>query len=456
MRAILPRARWRIFPIAAILLLLIVPAVPSAASPQLPIAPQLVEGSTTIIYIDSPTPNQSVTNGETLKIQGWAADTAGPGAGIAEVHIYLDGQAGQSGTALGAANYGVARPDVAASNGRTDWANTGYELSWTVSGLTPGSHTIYVYARSASSGTWQYRTVTINVTGPPPAPTPGPGMMPGMPPYGPAGPGGFPYGVTPPQNQLGGSPYGSGYPYGDVYGPSGRPCNPFPSPGHWGDSPFDPFDNTYCPAPPPPPPSLYPPGPPPPVFPGAAEVVPAPASPAGTVGLSWAGVPNASEYRIYQANNAFSQAFTLVKTLTQTLGSLNTSTTISGLNPGTTYFFSVRAVVNGIEQRIPASATLTGGTIGGPPPPGGLRVASQTNNSVTLTWIPVPGAVNYRVFQSLGTTGAFGGAVTSVISPSGTTVSGLLPNTQYTFRVSAIDSFGVEGAYAVVTTTTPA
>jgi hypothetical protein len=138
------------------------------------------------------------------------------------------------------------------------------------------------------------------------------------------------------------------------------------------------------------------------------------------------------------------------------LGTLVTSTTITGLTPGQTYFFSVRAMVNGIEQRIPASGTATGGTVGGPPPPANLRVASQTSTSVTLQWNPVPGAVNYRVYQCVGTAGACGGAVTNFISPTGTTVSGLLPNTQYTFRVSAIDSFGVEGTHAVVVTTTPA
>jgi hypothetical protein len=439
--------------------MMIVPALPIGASPDLPITPQLIEGSTTIIYIDSPTPNQSVTNGDTLKIQGWAADTAGPGTGIAEVHIYLDGQAGQSGTLVGAATYGVARADVAAANGRTDWANSGYEYSWRISGLTSGSHTIYVYARSTTSGAWQYRTVNINVTGPPPSPTQAPGAMPPPPPYPPTGPGGLPYGVTPPQNQMGmggGSNYGSGYPYGDIYGPAGQPCNPYPSPGRWGDSPFNPYDDVHCPPPPPPPPGAYPPGPPPPPpFPGSGEVVPVQATPSGTVGLTWAGVPNASEYRIYQSNNAYSTSFTLVRTLTQTLGTLNTSTTISGLSPGQTYFFSVRAVVNGIEQRIPASGTPTGGTIGGPPPPANLRVASQTNSTVTLSWNPVPGAVNYRIYQSVGTSTAFGGAVTNAISPNGTTVTGLLPNTQYTFRVSAIDSFGVEGAYAVVVTTTP-
>lgn len=446
MRWIRPSARWRSVPIVAILLLL--PTFSAAASPHLPIAAQAIEGTTTIIQIDAPAAGETVRNGDTVRIQGWAADMAGPGTGIAEVHIYLDGQAGQGGTALGAANYGAPRPDVAAAYGRSDWANVGFEFSWSVSGLSPGTHTIYVYARSTTSG-WQYQTVTVNVSAPA-TPAPPAGMPPGPP--GP-GPGGLPYGVTPPQSgpQSG---YGTGYPYGDLYGPAGRPCIPFSAPGYWGHSPFDPYDTVACP-PPPPPAAAYPPGPPPPILPGAAEVVPAQASPAGTVGLSWAGVPNASEYRIYQSTNAFSTAFTLVKTLTQTLGSLNTSTTITGLTPGATYFFSVRAVVNGIEQRIPASVTATGTTVGGPPPPQ-VQVTGVTSTTVTLAWTPVPGAVQYRITQAVGNSSVFTGAVTSNIGPNGATVIGLQPSTTYTFRVSAIDSFGVEGPFAIVQATTSA
>jgi hypothetical protein len=437
MQVSLSRARWRIFPIAAILLLLIVPAMP--------VAGQAIDGTSVILHIDAPSAGATVSNGETVRIQGWAADTAGPGTGVTEVRIYLDGQRDQGGTDLGAANYGTSRPDVAQANGRTDWANAGYDFSWTPARLSGGNHTLYVYANSTASG-WQYRTVAITVNAPPGPPTPPPGMAPpGA--YGPPG-SGNPYGFTPPANQLGPqNEYGSGYPYGDLYGPSGRPCG---APGYN-------YPDTYAtgacpPPPPPPPPGAYP---PPPVGP-SGFVVPAQATPAGTVGLAWRGTPNASEYRIYQATNAFSQQFTLVRSLTQTLGSFNTSTTITGLTPGMTYFFQVRAVVNGTEQPVPVSSTATGGDISGIPGPLNVQISSRTSNSVTLTWQPVPGAVNYRISQAMGNSTAFTGSTVTGTSPTGATVIGLQPNTTYTFRVTAIDSFGVEGPASIVTGATSA
>jgi len=443
MRGSLSRARWRIFPIAAILLLLIVPVVPVGA--------QAIEGTTAMVQIDSPSSGTTVSNGQSVRIQGWAADTAGPGTGVSEVHVYLDGQAGQGGTGLGAATYGTSRPDVAQAFGRTDWANAGYELNWTPSGLTGGSHTLYVYAHSTASG-WQYKTVSITANAPVGAPTPGPGGPGGMMPPGMMGPGsGNPYGFTPPANQMGPQgDYGNGYPFGDLYGPSGRPC------GQPGYNYYDTFASGSCPPPPPPPPPGYGGFPPPypPVSPGGL-VIPVQATPAGTVGLSWAGVPNASEYRVYQATNAFSQNFTVVRSLPQSLGSFNTSTTITGLTPGSTYFFQVRAVVNGAEQPVPVSSTATGGTLGGiqgPP----IQVASVTSNSVVLSWPPIPGGVNFRVSQAVGNSTAFTGSAVVSTSPTGVTVIGLQPNTTYTFRVTTLDSFGVEGPPTVVQATTTA
>ncbi len=185
-------------------------------------------------------------------------------------------------------------------------------------------------------------------------------------------------------------------------------------------------------------------------------MVPAQATPGGTVGLAWAGNPNASEYRIYQSTNAYSQSFTLVRSLPQSLGSLNTSTTITGLTPGQTYFFQVRAVVNGTEQPIPASTTATGGSISGIPGPINVQVASTSSNSVSLTWQPVPGAVNYRITQAIGTSTAFTGSTVVNSSPTGATVIGLQPSTMYTFRITALDSFGVEGPATIVTASTTA
>jgi len=130
------------------------------------------------IQLDSPASGQAVATGQQIVVAGWAADRAGPGTGVDAVHVYADGPAGAGGIMLGAANYGPARDDVAAAVGKTEWTTSGFEFRWTVSGLAPGPHTLYVYAPSTASGQWSYRTVDIgvaadNIAAPPAGPTPG-------------------------------------------------------------------------------------------------------------------------------------------------------------------------------------------------------------------------------------------------------------------------------------------
>lgn len=65
--------------------------------------------------------------------------------------------------------------------------------------------------------------------------------------------------------------------------------------------------------------------------------------------------------------------------------------------------------------------------------PTGLKVTATTTNSVTLSWNKVAGAGYYRVYRSGSSTnvGATDGGNTTI------TVSGLQPNTEYSFQVAA-------------------
>lgn len=69
--------------------------------------------------------------------------------------------------------------------------------------------------------------------------------------------------------------------------------------------------------------------------------------------------------------------------------------------------------------------------------PTGLKVVSTTTTAVTLSWNKVDGADSYRVYRSGATTnvGSTDGGNTTI------TVSGLQPNTEYSFQVAA-DSMG--------------
>ncbi len=96
------------------------------------------------------------------------------------------------------------------------------------------------------------------------------------------------------------------------------------------------------------------------------------------------------------------------------------------------------------------------GTPGSLPAPTNVTVSARTGTTVTLTWTPVPGAASYQVYQSISFSGFLPSTLGSQTSSSAV-VTGLLPNTTYTFYVVAVGANGLQGAQsAPVTATTTA
>ncbi len=192
---------------------------PTSAS-QIPAGAQPVMGAgtgagTIRITIDTPAAGATVINGGQTNIGGWAADTAAGSAGIDAVHIYLDGPMDGGGTLIGTADYGGARPDVAAALGNSAFTNTGFDFVWSPATLTGGQHTLYIYAHSVANG---WASTTVNVTGPGPAPSAS--TQPAAGSSGQMGAGPVPSGPT--------TPYGGTYlpgsgSYGSGYAPGGYP-----------------------------------------------------------------------------------------------------------------------------------------------------------------------------------------------------------------------------------------
>jgi hypothetical protein len=111
------------------------------------------------ITIDLPQPGAAP---QPVVVRGWAVDgTAASGTGVDAVHIYAGS------TFLGAATYGLARPDVGADHG-SRFTNSGY--SFTAAGsLPPGAYTITAYGHSTVTGNFTMAT-SVNVTLAAPAP----------------------------------------------------------------------------------------------------------------------------------------------------------------------------------------------------------------------------------------------------------------------------------------------
>lgn len=119
--------------VAAVLLPLLA-ARPAAAAPA-------ADSGSTLVVIDTP---RGGTTSTQLYVSGWAADPrSASGTGVDAVEVYLDGEAGADGTYLGQATYGLARPDVASHLGGSRFNLSGYAM---VTNVTPGPHTVYVYA----------------------------------------------------------------------------------------------------------------------------------------------------------------------------------------------------------------------------------------------------------------------------------------------------------------------
>jgi hypothetical protein len=160
--------------------------------------------------------------------------------------------------------------------------------------------------------------------------------------------------------------------------------------------------------------------------------------------LWWTAPPQgASGYKIYNGT-------TLVLTVTIPYAR------ITGLNPNTSYSYTVSALCNTAES--PKSTVLAVKTAASslniPPTPGGLVATNVTSTGVTLTWSGVANANAYWVYNK----GSF--FMKSTTAPTTTlTLSNLTPNTTYLFSIVAMHTSSSptanSGASNVVKVVTP-
>ncbi len=103
-------------------------------------------GSTTVsVWMDS------------LLVHGWAADPT-DGAPLSDVKVYIDG------SVAGTPTLGIARPDVVAALQNPAYANSGYQILYSLATITAGQHTVTVVAtdsggRSTTFGPLRFTAV---------------------------------------------------------------------------------------------------------------------------------------------------------------------------------------------------------------------------------------------------------------------------------------------------------
>ncbi|BFH63594.1 glycosyl hydrolase family 18 protein [Paenibacillus azoreducens] len=168
---------------------------------------------------------------------------------------------------------------------------------------------------------------------------------------------------------------------------------------------------------------------------------------ANSVTLTWtASTDNigVTGYDVYQGN-------TLVGSST------STTYTVTGLTPATAYSFTVKAkdaAGNVSAASNAVTVTLENADTTPPTAPGNVKAAAKTSTSVTLTWTASTdnvGVTGYDVYQGNTLAASVNGSTLTAV------ITGLSPNTTYSFTVKAKDAAGnLSDPSSTVTVTTDA
>jgi subtilase family serine protease len=162
-----------------------------------------------------------------------------------------------------------------------------------------------------------------------------------------------------------------------------------------------------------------------------------------SVNLSWTAEPHATSFNIYQGTQSGQEKATPVQT-----GATGTLASVSGLQFGQTYYFTIGAesVIGASGQSNEAHATIV------PAAPSGVS-ATAGNASVTLSWSASAGATSYNVYQGTSSGGESAAAVQTGLKGTSSPVTALTNGTPYYFTVAAVDAGGTSAKSSEVQAT---
>lgn len=140
-------------------------------------------------------------------------------------------------------------------------------------------------------------------------------------------------------------------------------------------------------------------------------------------------------------------------TITTVPAGQRTYSDVAGLSQNSQYYYRTRAL-NLIAESSPSNEANTT-TLGPPAAPSGLRVINITTNQATLVWFD--NSNNETAFRLEHKRGTGDYIFLFTCNPNTTSFlrQGLVPGTQYTFRVNASNTFGISPWANEVTITTP-
>jgi uncharacterized repeat protein (TIGR02543 family) len=175
---------------------------------------------------------------------------------------------------------------------------------------------------------------------------------------------------------------------------------------------------------------FHPEGPPPEAPSGATAT----ANSSSSIEISWNYVSKAKGYHVYRAES-INGPFSFRKT------SYSTYYVDDYLQPNTTYYYKVCAY-DKKDRDSPWSKVVSAKTYLGVPL--NVSVVALSSDSLKISWDLLPGASGYRIYRANSSYGTESFLATT--SDTEYTATGLSPNTDYYYKVSAYDSNNNEGS----------
>src|SRR5262249_35635121 len=155
----------------------------------------------------------------------------------------------------------------------------------------------------------------------------------------------------------------------------------------------------------------------------------------GQVTLTWTDTTAPTTFNVYRGTSPGGEGTTPIAT-----GVTATSFTDSGLTDGTTYYYEVAALNNGVASANSSEAFATPRV----QPPTGLT-AAPGNMKVSLTWTASAGAASYNIYRGTSPGGEGATPVVTGVTTTSFTDTGLTNGTTYYYQVTAVNAGGERG-----------
>ncbi|MBW5446175.1 family 43 glycosylhydrolase [Cohnella sp. CFH 77786] len=163
-----------------------------------------------------------------------------------------------------------------------------------------------------------------------------------------------------------------------------------------------------------------------------------------SVSLSWEPVDGAISYNVYRSTTSGSGYAYLGN-------SASANYVDTGLSSDTAYYYKVAYLYGGLTES-QWSSELSVRTVGVPPlAPSGQTATAADSHTINLNWTAAAKATGYKVYRS-----SDGGATFAQIYDGQQLIfqdTGLTPNTEYRYRVTAYNAFGESTAASAQATT---